>query len=69
MSPNYERFTGRLAKVTFDDPDRDTKRTVTGRLEGYEPGKGGTVHLLDEREERLEIPYGRIARARLEVEI
>ncbi|MDX1632544.1 MAG: hypothetical protein R3234_11815, partial [Thermoanaerobaculia bacterium] len=60
---------GRLAKVTFDDPERDTKRTVTGRLEGYEPGKGGTVHLLDEREERLEIPYGRIARARLEVEI
>ena len=66
---DYERFTGRLAKVTFDDPERDTRRTVTGRIEGYEPGGGGVVRLVDEKERALEIPYGRITRGRLEVEL
>jgi ribosome maturation factor RimP len=66
---DYERFTGRLAKITFEDPDHDVRTTVTGRIERYLPGGGGTVHLLDEQERPLEIPFGRISRARLEVEL
>lgn len=66
---DYERFIGCLAKVTFDDPEQDTRRTITGRIESYVPGEGGSVRLQDEREQTLEIPYGRITRARLEVEL
>lgn len=66
---DYERFAGRLAKITFDDPEAQTKRTVTARIERYVPGEGGTVHLTDEKDRPLVVPYGKITRARLEVEL
>lgn len=66
---DYERFVGRALKVTFRD-EAGLKRTVAGRLEGFDPAGGGTAAVLDLEAERvLAIPLERIQRAKLEIEL
>ncbi len=70
---DYERFVGKLARVTIQDPETRTKRTVVARLAEFRPdedGSGGTVVLLDDKSgERTEVSLKNIRLARLEIEI
>ena len=77
---DYERFVGRLARVTYEVPPvalaaagttpaggRPGKRTVVARLAG---AGGGQVTMVDEATgERLTLPLQTIRLARLEVEL
>jgi ribosome maturation factor RimP len=67
---DYQRFTGRQVRVTFQEPAAGAKRTVTGRLEAFRPEAGGSLELaVGGREDRLTIPLDLVQVARLEVEI
>lgn len=75
---DYERFRGRLARLTFlvgddaEDGGRRGKRTVVGALEDFRRHEtGGAEVSLREKQtgELLRIPYGDIRAARLEVEL
>lgn len=72
---DYERFAGRLARVTMDDPETGKKKTVTARLQGLRgaegaPGEDSTVVLADDRTgERWEVPLKNVKMARLEIEL
>jgi ribosome maturation factor RimP len=67
---DYDRFTGRLARITYSEPEGRGSRTVVARLEGFDPGGGGTVTAVEEQTgNRLVLPLGQITKARLEVEI
>lgn len=71
---DYERFVGKLARVTILDPETRTKRTVVARLAEFRPdedgGEGGTVVLADDKsDERTEVSLKNIKLARLEIEI
>lgn len=72
---DYERFVGRLARVTFDatgPAGHPAKRTVVARLAAAAPGAGGTleVTLADDRTgERFTLGFDSIRRARLEIEL
>jgi ribosome maturation factor RimP len=64
---DYDRFAGRLGRVTFRPPDAARKRTVVGRLEGRSPdGHEVLVHVDDET---MRIPLAWVAAARLEIEL
>lgn len=65
---DYERFTGRLARVTFTTPE-GAKRTVVGRLAEFRPDPGEIV-LTDEASGTSHtIGADRIVKARLEIEL
>jgi ribosome maturation factor RimP len=72
--PDYERFSGRLAKVVVSAPV-DNQKAFEGRLRGVQqdgdaggPDRGGTV-LLEAANGRVHrLPFRLITRARLEVE-
>jgi ribosome maturation factor RimP len=74
---DYQRFVGRLARVTFEAPGgpggRPAKRTVVARLAGAAPAAGGgnlEVTLADDSTgERFTLGLDSIRRARLEIEI
>jgi len=74
---DYDRFAGRLARVTFDDPETGRKKTVVARLLGLRrsapgaPAEGDAeVQLADERTgEPWELPLKNVKLARLEVEL
>lgn len=80
---DYERFAGRLARVTMDDPETGKKKTVTARLRGLRgaaeaPGEAmenenkenAAVVLADDRTgEQWEIPLKNVKTARLEIEL
>lgn len=75
---DYERFAGRLARVTLDDPETGKKKTVTARLQGLRVAEGApespegdaAVVLADDRTgERWEIPLKNVKMARLEIEL
>lgn len=69
---DYRRFVGRLAKVTFLEPETSAKRSVIGRLAEYrDDGPRGPEVTLDvtEEEERLTLPLETIEVARLEIEL
>jgi ribosome maturation factor RimP len=78
---DYERFAGRLARVTFEDPETGRKRTEVARLRGLrrpeaEPVASGasvrgTVALLEDGRtgEIRELPLENVKLARLEVEL
>ena len=67
---DYERFTGKLARVSFKDPATARKRTVVGRLTAFRPEAGGEVEIEDrDTGERLRIALDSIQTARLEVEL
>jgi ribosome maturation factor RimP len=72
---DYERFAGRLARVTLDDPETGKKKTVTARLQGLRGHDGAAeenaaVVLADDRTgERWEVPLKNVKLARLEIEL
>ena len=75
---DYERFAGRLARVTLDDPETGKKKTVTARLQGLRNAEGApespegdaAVVLSDDRTgERWEVPLKNVRMARLEIEL
>jgi ribosome maturation factor RimP len=76
---DYDRFTGRLARVTFEDPDTGKKKTVVARLLGLrraaetleEPdATEAEVLLADERTgEPWGLPLKNVKTARLEIEL
>ena len=72
---DYERFAGRLARVTYEDPGTGKKRTDVGRLQGLRRADGGPdenalVLLGDDRSgEMREIPLKNVKLARLEIEL
>lgn len=78
---DYQRFVGRLIKVTFENPD-GRRRTVTGRLRTFTPpvpateagGGPGEITVAFEKNgeptgEELQIGLDRIKLARLEIEL
>lgn len=75
---DYERFTGRLVRVTYFAPG-GAKRTAVGRLADYRPpapsaesgeAGGGEITLLESAtEESVDIPLATIQVARLEIEL
>jgi ribosome maturation factor RimP len=75
---DYDRFVGRLARVTMEDPDTGKKKTVVARLEGLRRPEGtgaeeaanAEVVLLDDKSgERQAIPLKNVKLARLEIEL
>ena len=65
---DYQRFAGRLARITFDRGD--TGQTIVARIAAFEDRNGGTVN-LDEpaTDRRYEVPLTDIRRANLEIEL
>jgi ribosome maturation factor RimP len=67
---DYERFVGRLVRVTFQVPETGRRRTVVGSLEAFSQRDGGGIAVRDrENGERLELPLASIALARLEIDL
>lgn len=73
---DYERFTGKLARVTLGDRETGKKRTVVSRLTEYHPAPEGSpeeeaeIVLADDRTgERETIRLKDIKLARLEIEL
>lgn len=78
---DYERFAGRLARVTFEDPETGRRRTEVARLRGLrrpaaapeasgESLRGSVALLEDGRTgEVRELPLENVKLARLEVEL
>jgi ribosome maturation factor RimP len=73
---DYERFTGRLARVTLEAPEAGRKQTVVARLQEYRPAPEGSpedaaeVVLADDKTgERRTVRLKDIKLARLEIEL
>ncbi|HEY0513903.1 MAG TPA: ribosome maturation factor RimP [Thermoanaerobaculia bacterium] len=72
---DYERFAGRLARVTYEDPETARKRTEVARLKGLRRAEGASaedavVLLEDDRTgESRELPLRNVKLARLEIEL
>src|SRR5689334_1281464 len=73
---DYERFAGRLARVTYEDPETGKKRTDVARLQGLRRADGAAeeenalVLLGDDRVGEIrEIPLKNVKLARLEIEL
>jgi ribosome maturation factor RimP len=81
---DYDRFAGRLARVTLQDPETGKKKTVVARLEGLRRADGASegselnelneenaeVVLLDDASgERQAVPLKNVKLARLEIEL
>jgi ribosome maturation factor RimP len=64
---DYERFAGKLARVTTQPPG-GRKKTVVVRLAGLSPDRR-TVRASDEKGEAVEIAFADIRKARLEIEL
>jgi ribosome maturation factor RimP len=72
---DYDRFAGRLARVTYEDPETGKKRTDVARLQGLRrdgegAGEEPRVLLEDGRTgEVRELPLKNVKLARLEIEL
>ena len=72
---DYDRFAGRLARVTFEDPATGRKKTVVARLHGVRQGAGGDAEVVledgaaGEPGEPWGVPLKNVKTARLEVEL
>jgi ribosome maturation factor RimP len=76
---DYDRFAGRLARVTYEDPETGKKKTDVARLKGLRRAEGaaGTVSennasvLLEDGRtgEVREVPLNNVKVARLEIEL
>ena len=69
---DYDRFSGRLARVTFEDPETGRKKTVVARLQGLRDVDGDTQVLLQEDGKEGEpwgLPLKNVKMARLEIEL
>jgi ribosome maturation factor RimP len=68
-SEDYERFVGRLARITFIDEESGARQTIVARLEEYlDSGKEGDAIRVSEGESSFVISLQRIQKARLEIE-
>ena len=65
---DYERFTGRLVRVTWFGAEGG-KRTVVGRLTEYRPAGEGEITVEAATGERFDVPLGMVKVARLEIEL
>jgi ribosome maturation factor RimP len=66
---DYERFKGRLVRMTFRLPETGRRRTVVGALEGFSE-RAGVVTVRDrENGEQLEVPLRTVTVARLEIDL
>jgi ribosome maturation factor RimP len=68
---DYERFLGRLVRVSFIDPETEKKRTIVGRIVEYvgTPASDARITLEDDHESRQVVALERIRAARLEIEL
>ncbi len=66
---DYERFLGKLVRVTIRVPETGRRRTVVGVLESFSRDAERIGVVDRESGERLELPLGHIATARLEIEL
>ena len=72
---DYERFAGRLARVTYEDPETGKKRTDVARLRGLrraeESSEANALVLLEDGRtgEVRELPLNNVKLARLEIEL
>ena len=71
---DYERFAGRLARVTYEDPETGKKKTVVARLRGLRRAGGAEenarVLLEDGRTGEVRgLPLKNVKLARLEIEL
>jgi ribosome maturation factor RimP len=66
---DYERFVGRLARVTIQDPETGKKRTVVARLAGFDAAAGEVALEHDGTEDREVVRLLDIKLARLEIEL
>lgn len=72
---DYERFVGKLARVSLVDPETGSKRTVVGRLKEFHPSetapeRDSRVVVMDEKSgETTEALLKDIRMARLEIEL
>jgi len=72
---DYDRFAGRLARVTFQDPETGKKKTVVARLQGLRrtgeaADEEARVALADDKSGApLEVPLKNVTMARLEIEL
>jgi ribosome maturation factor RimP len=64
---DYARFSGHLARVTFEDGE-GRRKTVVGRLGGLDEA-AGTVSLDIETQGELAVALDRIRKAKLEIEL
>jgi ribosome maturation factor RimP len=66
---DYERFLGKLARVTFTVPETGRRRTVVGVLESF-CRDAARIGVRDrESGDQLEVPLAQISQARLEVDL
>jgi ribosome maturation factor RimP len=69
---DYRRFHGQLARVTFVDPETDSKRSVTGYLGDLrmETDELGELDVVDPQSEAVTVvPVDRVRVARLEIDL
>lgn len=67
---DYARFVGHRAKVSFRQPETQTKRTVSGRLAAFrEEGDGLVEVFVEETQEHLSLSLPQIIKAKLEIEL
>lgn len=69
---DYDRFSGKLARVTFEDPETGKKKTVVARLRGLRDLDGESHLLLQEDGKEGEpwgLPLKNVKTARLEIEL
>lgn len=70
---DYSRFQGRLARVTFLTSEERKKKTIVGRLEGFEPRDdegGGRVTVVErDTDTTYVLPLEDVQTARLEIEL
>ena len=66
---DYERFLGRLVRVTFRVPETGRRRTVVGPLESYSRDAERIAIRDRESGERIELPLREVALARLEIDL
>jgi len=68
---DYDRFAGRLARVTFEDPATGKKKTVVARLRGLRSAEGEAEVVLEDGAtgEPWGVPLKKVKTARLEIEL
>jgi ribosome maturation factor RimP len=66
---DYERFLGKLVRVTFRAPETGRRRTVVGVLESFSHDAGRIGIRVREKGEALEVPLADVTVARLEVDL
>jgi ribosome maturation factor RimP len=68
---DYDRFAGRLARVTYEDPETGKKRTDVARLHGLRRSEENALVLLEDGRtgEVRELPLNNVKLARLEIEL